>query len=198
MGLFKSKAEKKLEQKLAIKKTLNSLNKQVNELENTKKSAIEKARVAKENGLTAEYNLALSLYRASVTQQKRAREMLLNFEITTQMKDMASLTKEFLKGLSVLSNEMVKLTNNKDFLKVQQQFEKAITGVETQAQQLDVMMDESEQKFIEATNDEEAISEEDFAKIIDEVSLQEEMVSGDTASNIDEELKNLRKKIDEI
>ena len=198
MGLFKSKAEKKLEQKLAIKKTLNSLNKQVNELENTKKSAIEKARVAKENGLTAEYNLALSLYRASVTQQKRAREMLLNFEITTQMKDMASLTKEFLKGLSVLSNEMVKLTNNKDFLKVQQQFEKAITGVETQAQQLDVMMDESEQKFTEATNDEEAISEEDFAKIIDEVSLQEEMVSGDTASNIDEELKNLRKKIDEI
>ncbi|MBQ8845289.1 MAG: hypothetical protein IJ008_04690 [Clostridia bacterium] len=198
MGLFKSKAEKKLEQKLAIKKTLNSLNKQVNELENTKKSAIEKARVAKENGLTAEYNLALSLYRASVTQQKRAREMLLNFEITTQMKDMASLTKEFLKGLSVLSNEMVKLTNNKDFLKVQQQFEKAITGVETQAQQLDVMMDESEQKFTEVTNDEEAISEEDFAKIIDEVSLQEEMVSGDTASNIDEELKNLRKKIDEI
>ena len=157
MGLFKSKAEKKLEQKLAIKKTLNSLNKQVNELENTKKSAIEKARVAKENGLTAEYNLALSLYRASVTQQKRAREMLLNFEITTQMKDMASLTKEFLKGLSVLSNEMVKLTNNKDFLKVQQQFEKAITGVETQAQQLDVMMDESEQKFTEVTNDEEAI-----------------------------------------
>lgn len=198
MGLFKSKAEKKLEQKLAIKKTLNNLNKQVNELEKTKTSAIEKARVAKENGLTAEYNLALSLYRASVTQQKRAREMLLNFEITTQMKDMASLTKEFLKGLSVLSHEMVKLTNNKDFLKVQQQFEKAITGVETQAQQLDVMMDESEQKFTEVTNDEEAISEEDFAKIIDEVSMQEEMVSGDSISNIDEELKNLRKKIDEI
>ncbi len=197
MGLFKSKQEKNLEQKLAIKKTLNNLNKQIEELEKKKKTAIEKARVARENGLTAEYNLALSLYRASVSQQKRAREMLLNFEITNQMKDMASLTKEFLKGLSILSREMVKLTNNKDFLKVQQQFEKAITGVETQSKQLDTMMDTSEQKFTEVTNNEEAISDEDFASLVDEMSSQENEGIDDLA-NIDKELENLRKKIDEI
>lgn len=197
MGLFKSKQEKNLEQKLAIKKTLNNLNKQIEELEKKKKTAIEKARVARENGLTAEYNLALSLYRASVSQQKRAREMLLNFEITNQMKDMASLTKEFLKGLSILSREMVNLTNNKDFLKVQQQFEKAITGVETQSKQLDTMMDTSEQKFTEVTNNEEAISDEDFASLVDEMSSQENEGVDDLA-NIDKELENLRKKIDEI
>lgn len=197
MGLFKSKQEKNLEQKLAIKKTLNNLNKQIEELEKKKKTAIEKARVARENGLTAEYNLALSLYRASVSQQKRAREMLLNFEITNQMKDMASLTKEFLKGLSILSREMVNLTNNKDFLKVQQQFEKAITGVETQSKQLDTMMDTSEQKFTEVTNNEEAISDEDFASLVDEMSSQENEGIDDLA-NIDKELENLRKKIDEI
>ena len=197
MGLFKSKQEKNLEQKLAIKKTLNNLNKQIEELEKKKKTAIEKARVARENGLTAEYNLALSLYRASVSQQKRAREMLLNFEITNQMKDMASLTKEFLKGLSILSREMVNLTNNKDFLKVQQQFEKAITGVETQSKQLDTMMDTSEQKFAEVTNNEEAITDEDFASLVDEMSSQENEGIDDLA-NIDKELENLRKKIDEI
>lgn len=197
MGLFKSKQEKNLEQKLAIKKTLNNLNKQIEELEKKKKTAIEKARVARENGLTAEYNLALSLYRASVSQQKRAREMLLNFEITNQMKDMASLTKEFLKGLSILSREMVNLTNNKDFLKVQQQFEKAITGVETQSKQLDTMMDTSEQKFTEVTNNEEAITDEDFASLVDEMSSQENEGIDDLA-NIDKELENLRKKIDEI
>lgn len=197
MGLFKSKQEKNLEQKLAIKKTLNNLNKQIEELEKKKKTAIEKARVARENGLTVEYNLALSLYRASVSQQKRAREMLLNFEITNQMKDMASLTKEFLKGLSILSREMVNLTNNKDFLKVQQQFEKAITGVETQSKQLDTMMDTSEQKFTEVTNNEEAITDEDFASLVDEMSSQENEGIDDLA-NIDKELENLRKKIDEI
>ena len=197
MGLFKSKQEKNLEQKLAIKKTLNNLNKQIEELEKKKKTAIEKARVARESGLNAEYNLALSLYRASVSQQKRAREMLLNFEITTQMKDMATLTKEFLKGLSILSREMVSLTNNKDFLKVQQQFEKAITGVETQSKQLDSMMDTGEQKFTEVTNSEDAISDEDFANLVDEMSSQENE-GIDDLSNIDKELENLRKKIDEI
>ena len=197
MGLFKSKQEKNLEQKLAIKKTLNNLNKQIEELEKKKKTAIEKARVARESGLDAEYNLALSLYRASVSQQKRAREMLLNFEITTQMKDMAALTKEFLKALSILSREMVSLTNNKDFLKVQQQFEKAITGVETQSKQLDSMMDTSEQKFTEVTNSEDAISDEDFANLVDEMSSQENE-GIDDLSNIDKELENLRKKIDEI
>ena len=197
MGLFKSKQEKNLEQKLAIKKTLNNLNKQIEELEKKKKTAIEKARVARESGLNAEYNLALSLYRASVSQQKRAREMLLNFEITTQMKDMAALTKEFLKALSILSREMVSLTNNKDFLKVQQQFEKAITGVETQSKQLDSMMDTSEQKFTEVTNSEDAISDEDFANLVDEMSSQENE-GIDDLSNIDKELENLRKKIDEI
>ena len=39
MGLFKSKQEKNLEQKLAIKKTLNNLNKQINDLEAKKKTA---------------------------------------------------------------------------------------------------------------------------------------------------------------
>ena len=92
---------------------------------------------------------------------------------------------------------MVSLTNNKDFLKVQQQFEKAITGVETQSKQLDSMMDTSEQKFTEVTNSEDAISDEDFANLVDEMSSQENE-GIDDLSNIDKELENLRKKIDEI
>lgn len=193
MGLFKSKAQKELEQKLVIKKTLNNLNKQIQNLEEKKKIAITKAKEAKQKGLESEYNLALSMYRMSVTQQKRAQEMLLNFELTTQMKDMASLTSEFLKSLSVLSKEMVKLTNNKDFLKVQQQFEKAITGVEMQAEQIDVMMDTSEERFVSTTNDQDSITDEEFAKIIDEEVVQEESKKD---MNIDEELANLRKKIE--
>lgn len=193
MGIFKSKAQKELEQKMVIKKTLNNLNKQIKELEEKKKIAITKAKEAKEKGLSSEYNLALSMYRMSVTQQERAQEMLLNFEITTQMKDMAALTSEFLKSLSLLSKEMVKLTNNKDFLKVQQQFEKAITGVEMQAEQIDVMMDSSEERFVNTAFDQNSISDEDFEKIIEEELVQAE---SDGQLNIDEELSNLRKRLD--
>lgn len=195
MGLIKSKREKELEQKLLVRKTITNLEKQISQLEDKKKIALEKARIAKKGGFETEYSLAQSMYNISVTQQKRAKEMLLNFELVTQLKDMASLTSEFLKGLSSLSKEMVKLTNNKDFLKVQQQFDEALKGVEQQSEQLDVFMDESEDRFKEQSQTKESISNDEFDKIIDEEVSQEEL-SEESSVDIDAELESLRKKLD--
>ena len=60
MGLFKSKAEKELEKKRLIKRTVYSMNKQIDSLEQQKKVFVEKAVQAKKNGLEAQYNLALT------------------------------------------------------------------------------------------------------------------------------------------
>ena len=79
MGLFKSKAEKELEKKRLIKRTVYSMNKQIDSLEQQKKVFVEKAVQAKKNGLEAQYNLALTGYKMTLLQQKRAQEMLLNF-----------------------------------------------------------------------------------------------------------------------
>ena len=191
MGLFKSKATKVLEQKMIVKKTINNMNKQINDLENAKKSYIEKAKIAKKNGLDTQYNLALSGYKLTIAQQKRAQEMLLNFELTSQMKDMSVMTGEFLQGLSILSKEMVKLTKDKEFFKVQQEFEKAMKGVETRTEQMDVFMEMSEDGFRNSTTSEDTISDEEFAKIIEEESVQDEL----TSDKIDSELQELKKRI---
>lgn len=193
MGIFKSKSEKALEQKMLIKKTINNMNKQINALEDSKKVYIEKAKKAKQAGLEAQYNLALSGYKLTIAQQKRAQEMLLNFEITSQMKDMSAMTGEFLKGLSVLSKEMVKLTKNKEFLKVQAEFEKAMHGVQNRTEQMDVFMEMSEEGFANSTTSDDTISDEEFAKIIEEESIQDELSS----DNIDAEIESLKKKIGE-
>lgn len=198
MGLFKSKREKELEQKLLVRKTISNLEKQIEQLEEKKKIALEKAKQAKQGGFEAEYSLAKSMYNISVTQQNRAKEMLINFELVTQLKDMASITSEFLRGLSSLSKEMVKLTNNKEFLKVQQQFEQALSGVEQQSDQLDMLMDENEEKFEKQAKTHEAMNDDDFDNLIDENILQDDMSQDDTPSlDIDEELKNLRKRLEE-
>lgn len=123
MGLFKSKIEKELEKKRLIKRTVYSMNKQIDALEEQKKVFVEKAVQAKKNGLEAQYNLALTGYKMTLLQQKRAQEMLLNFEITSQMKDMTLMTKQFLGGMSVLSKEMAKLADEREFIEVQKQFE---------------------------------------------------------------------------
>ena len=160
MGIFKSKATKALEQKMAIKKTINSMNKQISELEKAKQVYIDKAKIAKKNGLETQYNLALSGYKLTIAQQKRAQEMLLNFELTSQMKDMSAMTGEFLQSMSILSKEMVKLTKDKEFFKVQQEFEKAMQGVATRTEQMDVFMEMSEEGFANSTTSEDTISDE--------------------------------------
>lgn len=191
MGLFKSKSQKALEQKMIVKRTINSMNKQINDLESAKKSYIEKAKVAKANGLEAQYNLALSGYKITIAQQKRAQEMLLNFELTSQMKDMSAMTGEFLKSLGILSREMVNLTKDKEFLKVQAEFEKAMQGVARRTEQMDVFMEMSEDGFRNSTTSEDTISDEEFAKLIEEETIQDEL----TSDEIDSELEKLKDKM---
>ena len=87
--------KKELEKKMLINKTINTMNKQIQKLEEQKKVYIEAGKTAKQKGLTAQYNLALSGLKMTLTQQKRVYEMKLNFEITSQMKDMSQMTVQF-------------------------------------------------------------------------------------------------------
>ncbi len=194
MGIFKSKQQKEIEKKMLIKRTINTMNKQINRLEEQKKVFIEAAKKAKIKGLDAQFNLALSGYKMTVQQQKRAQEMLLNFEITAQMKDVTMMTSEFLRGMSDISKEMSKLADAKEFAKIQAQFEEAMVAVETQTDQMDNFMEMSQETFYNAGKDKSGkdMSDEELEKFIMEQASQDELSS----ENIDKEMEELRKKID--
>ena len=194
MGLFKTKQQKEIQKKMLVKRTVNSMNKQIARLEEQKKVFIDAAKRAKEKNLDAQFNLALSGYRMTVQQQKRAQEMLLNFEITAQMRDVTMMTTEFLKGMSVISKEMSKLADAKEFEKIQAQFEEAITAVETQTEQIVSFMEISQESFASAgkAKDGKDISADDFEKFIMEASSSEQASNED----IDKEIEELKKKID--
>ena len=194
MGLFKSKQRKEIEKKMLVKRTINSMNKQINRLEEQKQVFIDAAKRAKEKNLEPQFNLALSGYRMTVQQQKRAQEMLLNFEITAQMRDVTMMTTEFLRSMSVISKEMSKLADAKEFEKIQAQFEEAITAVETQTEQIDSFMELSQESFNQAgkAKDGKDITADDFEKYIMEASSSEQASNED----IDKEIEELKKKID--
>lgn len=194
MGLFKSKQRKEIEKKMLVKKTINSMNKQINRLEEQKQVFIDAAKRAKEKNLEPQFNLALSGYRMTVQQQKRAQEMLLNFEITAQMRDVTMMTTEFLRSMSVISKEMSKLADAKEFEKIQAQFEEAITAVETQTEQIDSFMELSQESFNQAgkAKDGKDITADDFEKYINEQASKDTLSSAD----IDKEIEELKKKID--
>ncbi len=187
-----NKKNKEIEKKMLIKKTINTMNKQIETLEAQKKVFIEKAKYAKKNGLESQYNLALTGYKMTLAQQKRAQEMLLNFEITAQMKDMTMMTAEFLGGMGVLSKQMAKLANSKDFVKVQKQFEIAMGNVETQTQQIEVFMETSKESFGSAAGVSTTIDDSSITTLIDEQGSQDEF--SDDA--IDAEMEKIRKEIE--
>jgi hypothetical protein len=195
MGLFKSKQEKEIEKKMLIKRTINSMNKQINKLEEQKQVFVEAAKKAKEKDLDAQFKLALSGYKMTLQQQRRAQEMLLNFEITAQMKDVTMMTSEFLRGMSEISKEMTKLADAKEFSKIQAQFEEAMTAVETQTDQMDNFMEMSQETFYNQGRDKtgKQMTDEEFEKYIMEQVGQDDL----SESAINKEMEELRKKIDE-
>lgn len=193
MGIFKSKQEKEIEKKMLIKKTVNTMNKHIAKLQEQKKVYIEAAKKAKSRGLSTQENLAISGLKMTMAQEKKAHEMLLNFEIVTQMKDMTTMVSEFLRGLSVMSKEMTKLTDNKEFMKVQQQFEAAMSGVEMQQEQMDLFLDMNESTFATQNADPDSVSDEEITALIDDEVISE--ASSD--DSIEAKMQEIRKKMKE-
>ena len=186
-----NKKSKEIEKKMLIKRTINSMNKQIAALEEQKKAFLEKAKTAKKQGLESQYNLALTGYKMTITQQKRAQELLLNFEITAQMKDMTVMTSQFLGGMSVLSKQMAKLADEKDFLRVQKQFETAMTNVQTQTEQIEVFMETSKDSFSTISG----VSNEDVREI--ENTIENQSANDEFSDkSIDEDIARIRKEID--
>ena len=184
--------KKEIEKRMLIKKTISNMEKQIQKLEEQKKVYIEAGKQAKLKGLTAQYNLALSGLRMTITQQRRVYEMKLNFEITSQMKDMSKMTSEFLQGMGSLSKDMMKLTKERDFLKVQKQFTEAMMGVEMQTEQMEEFMDETESLF---SSNNPGTAEEN--KEYESFFMNEASAEGSTESMIEKELEALKKKMGE-
>ncbi len=184
--------KKEIKKKMLIKKTINTMNKQIQQLEEQKDKYIKAGKEAKQKGLTAQYNLAVSGLKMTLAQQKRVYEMKLNFEITSQMKDVSMMTSEFLKGMGSLSKDMVKLTKEKDFVKVQKQFNEAMVNVETRTEEMEMFLDETQSSFDSAT----PLSAED-GKEIESMISSEVKVDESTDDMIEKELELLKKRMAE-
>jgi hypothetical protein len=191
MGIFQSKQDKEIAKKMLIKKTVATMNRQIAKLEEDKKVFVEKAKVAKRQGLESQYALALSGLKMTMSQQKRAQELLLNFELTSQMRDVSGMTSEFLKGMSTLSKDMVKLTNEKEFQKVQKQFEEAMVAAEKQTMNIEMFMEQSQSTFSSAAGTPDKVGDAELEKLILEQAGQDDLSS----DQIDKELEQISGKL---
>lgn len=191
MGLFKTKAEKEFDKKMAIKKTINEMNKQIEKLEKSEQYFLDVAKKAKEQNLPSQLTLAINALKSTIAQKKKVQEMLLNFQIMTQTKDMLLTTSEFLKGMGSLSKDMAKLCNDKEFAKVSVQFEQAMMATEAQTERVETFLENSKDSFQNLTKIEDGgkVKDEDIYAILDAQTGAE--------STGNEELDEIGKKLKE-
>ena len=192
MGLFKSKQEKEMERKMLVKKTMRNIEKYITQLQGQKEKAIESAKQAKIQGSPQQYSLAVSALKTALSQEKKAKELLLNFELTLQMRDLAQMTSSFLDGMSVLSVEMKKITGDMNFAKVQKQFTQAMQGVEETTENIDAMLDNTDMSFSSISSNNANISNDEIERMI---NFQASNNENDLDSDIDKKLNELSKSL---
>ena len=184
--MFKSKEQKELDKKLALKKTMNAMNKQIKKLDEQKEMFIAQGKEALQKGLQQQVNLALSGLRMTLSQKKKVETMLLNLKITSQMKDVMMMTKEFLKSMTDISKEMNKLTSEKEFNQLSKSFEQAMQGVNMQSERLDSFLDSSEDSFENISTDPNDIKDDEIKALI---------YDGENKETLDESFEAFKKSL---
>lgn len=190
MGLFQSAEKKEMQRRLLIKQTMKSIEKYIAGLNKQYESYLEIAKVAKMKGADQQFKLAVSAIRTVTSQKQKAEEMLLNIQITSQMRDLTKMTKGFLTTMNTMSKDMIKTTKSMDFDNVTKNFETALDNVEVATDRLDTLLDSSNDSYASIA-DNSKISNDEIAKMIDlEIAHQESVLN----SNIDAKVEKLNNK----
>lgn len=190
MGLFQSAEKKEMQRRLLIKQTMKSIEKYIAGLNKQYENYVEIAKVAKMKGADQQFKLAVSAIRTVTSQKQKAEEMLLNIQITSQMRDLTKMTKGFLTTMNTMSKDMIKTTKSMDFDNVTKNFETALDNVEVATDRLDTLLDSSNDSYASIA-DNSKISNDEIAKMIDlEIAHQESVLN----SNIDAKMEKLNNK----
>lgn len=144
MGLFKSKQEKENERKRLVKESMRELEKRIKKLEAQEQVYVKAAQEAIKEELPDQVKLAKHALKLTVAERKRTKQMLLNAQIISQLKDMTEMTTSFLGAVKVISASIAKGTSA-DVSKISAELNMAMGRVKDQTEDLSDMLEESQQ-----------------------------------------------------
>lgn len=163
MANIKARAERNVK----VRRTISKIEQTVAKLERMKVEYLKKATDAKARGESASYSLAKSGLNATLSQIKRAKEMLLNIEITAELQKMGETNADFLTGMSTIAKRISKVNKQSDFVKLQKEIEKALSGMEEAQAGLDVFLQNSDAAFAAISSVTGSLTDEQIDRLVD-------------------------------
>lgn len=182
-----SKEKKRIKEQMLVNQAIASIKKQLNDLENSRKKYITAAVTARENGIASQYNLAKNAIRIVTAQKTVVEQMLLNLQISAQIKDVSEMTKSFADGMKLLSGSIVQTADGLDFEKVSKQMNKAMISTQLKQAESDEFLQATESGFAAFAQSTSGANEDEIDRMID----------GELrgARGLDDEIAELERKI---
>ncbi|MCC8138379.1 MAG: hypothetical protein LIO76_10080 [Clostridiales bacterium] len=126
---------------------------------------IEHAQTAKAQGITQQYQVALSGLKMILSYQKRCKSMILQIQMTESMRDLTTISSKFVKIMGDVGTELTKVNKSVNFAKNQLEFEKGMMAAENAMSQLEDFMEDAGMSFEDAEDDQSL--DEEVANLID-------------------------------
>jgi hypothetical protein len=195
MGLFKSAEDRRIERELRIRKGINSIRRNIRDLERNEKQYLEKARRAMRMGSQEQLRFLRSALQPTAIQKRAMERQLLNIETALQIKNQAEAHAEFATAMNSLSRSISEMFGATDFTRTQKEFERAMLRAQTMEERADLFLESSSSSLFgyEGTTDDLVTDEEIDRMIEDEVVAEESRSELDEA--IDEGLAAVRKEL---
>lgn len=181
-----SKEKKRIKEQMLVNQAIASVKKQITDLEASRKKYIAAAVSARENGIASQYNLAKNAIRIVTSQRVVVEQMLLNLQISAQIKDVSEMTKSFADGMKLLSGAITDTTGSLNFEKVSAQMTKAMISTQMKQAEADAFLDGTQASFA-AFSESNGAGEDEIDKLIDAE------LGG--ASGVDADIEMLERKI---
>ena len=143
MNLFKSKAEKEMEARMAIRDNIRELEKSKKAMQKKQDEMIKLAQEAKQKGVSQQYAMAVSGLKMIMAYQRRCDAMILQIKMTETMRDLTVMSSKFIKLMGNVGEEVTKVAKTANFAQNQMAFKKGLMASEAAMDQLESFLEDS-------------------------------------------------------
>ena len=195
MGLFKSPEDRRIERELSIRKGINSIRRNIRDLDRNENEYLKKARRALQMGSHDQVSFLKSALKRTAVQKRAMERQLLNIETALQIKNQAEAHSEFATAMNALSTSISEMFGKTDFARTQKDFEKAMMQAQSMEERADLFLEMSSQSlFGYEGSGEELVSDDEIDRMIEDEAVAEESKS-ELDSAIEDGLADVRKEL---
>jgi len=175
MGLFKSKAERKLERDMEIRKGINECKRTIRSLEKHEQEYLKKLKRAKSLSASDQVEFIKKSIKQTMAQRRGLERQLLAIETAHQRKNQMEMQGQFAKSLVAISQSIAQVFEDVNWVEVQKNFEKAMMQAETFEQQAEVFLEASQETmFTEAAHSDELVTDDEIDKLVEKETAKEQ------------------------